>query len=69
MDEDELRQRITKILMRLENVATLAFAPSRPLSQAVADLQRAFAEGRVQVDDPRLRNVVWMKQHPDFWAL
>ena len=50
-------------------LATLAFAPSRPLSQAVADLQRAFAEGRVQVDDPRLRNVVWMKQHPDFWAL
>lgn len=46
----------------------LGFRPKRSLRQAVADLRAAFEAGRVpRVDDPIYRNVVWMKQHPDFW--
>lgn len=48
----------------------LAFHPKHTLTEAVADLQAAFSDGRIpDVDAPHYRNVVWMKQHPDFWQL
>lgn len=47
----------------------LGFQPKHALQEAVADLQAAFADGRIpDVDASHYRNVVWMKQHPDFWA-
>ena len=48
----------------------LGFHPKHALQEAVADLQQAFSDGRIpDVDAAKYRNVVWMKQHPDFWAL
>lgn len=50
-------------------VDELGFRPKYPLTEAIAELKAAFADGRVA--DPsqsHYRNVVWMKEHPDFWS-
>ncbi|MCP4663402.1 MAG: SDR family oxidoreductase, partial [bacterium] len=45
----------------------LGFAPRHPLEEAVADLRRAFADGRIaDPDDPIYRNVELMKRDTGF---
>ena len=48
--------------------AVLGFVPVHALNEAVHDLKKAFAAGRVErPEDSIYRNVVHMKQRLDFW--
>ena len=48
--------------------AELGFAPKRTLDNAIGELAAAFGDGRIpDPDDAIYRNVVLMKQHPEFW--
>ncbi|MBH23318.1 MAG: UDP-glucose 4-epimerase [Myxococcales bacterium] len=47
----------------------LGYQPKRALVEAVNDLRDAFAEGRIPAPDAaHYRNVVLMKENPEFWT-
>ena len=48
----------------------LGFHPQRTVRQAISELRDAFADGRVpEREHARYRNVVRMREHPEFWRL